>query len=309
LSSYYTSANTFTDWTPTPAAGGANAFFTITNTTSTSATDGATLATEFSARRTLTVTGATENAGLYHVINAGSTFNNPGYTVTVNVRENIPSGTAGGVLHLNPPAGGVTDLNWDVRLGRADLYNDGLIGYYVDGDAYAHLNSVHTPVELDGVGYLKPIGGARQNYLRLSFNAEASHGDPGADVPAAAPEPGSTFVTLLMDPHAAVHATTGLLPTKTLELQGSFTKRALENMAVTFRTGPILTNPKKIQMPLPNVKNGEWEWQQVTVGTGTIVSKAVTQIIQTAQLPDTPMIMEDGWLALKQFDEEDHDGG
>lgn len=298
LSSYYTDTYTFNSWTATRATESSNAFFTITDTTGSSADGVEALAAQFVPQKTLSVSGDTVNAGVYRIINATGTFNNPGYTIQVNVQGDIPSDNAGGVLRLNPPAGSVSELSWDVRLGRSDLYDDGLIGYFVDGDQYARFNSVHTPEDINHVGYLNPIGGEEQNYLSLPFHPETGHGSPGADIPLAAPARESVYITMLMDPRASVHATTGLLPTKQLTLPASFIQGVMENMAVTFRVGPILTDPDKIQMPLPYDSRGEWGWQQVQSGTDSIVSKDVAQSGRTAQLPATPLILQDGWLAL-----------
>lgn len=307
-STYYTDTDTFDNWTPTPAATGTSAYFTITNTTATESTDLSDLAEKFVPKRTISVDGDTENSGSYHIIDTVQTFNNPGYTLQINVIEDIPTDNPGGTLQLNPPDGGTTELNWPVRLGRSDLYDDGLIGYFIDGDDYKQFNSVHTPLDRNDVGYLNPIGSADGNYLSLPFHAEASRGAAGASIPTPTPESASVFVTMLVDPRAAVNATTSLLPTKSVELPNKFIKKALENMAVTFRVGPLLTDSSNVQMPLPNESKGQWAWQEVKIGTETIVTKSVTQSGKTVQLPKTPLILQDGWLSLQQFDTDGGNG-
>lgn len=301
-SQYYTYTNRFTTWSPTQATSTSPACFTITNTTSTDASEVTELAAQFTPNQTLSVNGQTDNAGTYQIINASGTFNNPGYTLQVNVVENMASANTEGVLQLNPPAGGVTELKWPVRLGLANLYDDGLIGYYQDGDGYLQFNSVHIPEDLDSADYLYPIGAEGENYLKLRFQAETSHGAPGGTPPDACPEPGSTFVTLLMDPRATVHATCGLLPAKSLQMPQTLTKHALENMAVTFRVGPLLTGANNIQLPLPNALQGQWSWQEIQSGSETMITKAVAHSGQTAQLPEAPLILQDGWLSLQKFD-------
>jgi hypothetical protein len=157
------------------------------------------------------------------------------------------------------------------------------------------------------VGYLNPIGSVDGNYLSLPFHAETSRGAAGASIPTPTPESASVFVTMLLDPRAAVNATTSLLPTKSVELPNKYIKKALESMAVTFRVGPLLTDSIKVQMPLPNESKGQWAWQEVKTGTETIVTKPVTQSCKTVQLPQTPLILQDGWLSLQQFEGDGSD--
>ncbi|MFX6230509.1 hypothetical protein ABTF44_21165, partial [Acinetobacter baumannii] len=79
-------------------------------------------------------------------------------------------------------------------------------------------------------------------------------------------------------------------------------KHALENMAVTFRVGPLLTGANNIQLPLPNALQGQWSWQEIQSGSETMITKAVAHSGQTAQLPEAPLILQDGWLSLQKFD-------
>jgi hypothetical protein len=64
--------------------------------------------------------------------------------------------------------------------------------------------------------------GRSDNYIKLKFDY---------------PSYTSLNLTLLMDPRGHVHATTGLLPTATIELPAEFYAAALSRMAVTFRAG------------------------------------------------------------------------
>tara|TARA_R110000796_G_scaffold252584_1_gene388171 strand:- start:40294 stop:47295 length:7002 start_codon:yes stop_codon:yes gene_type:complete len=295
----FTENDLFESWTPTKASGSSNAFVTITNSAATS-DEITSLIKRFKWNRTLSISGRTANAGVYHIIDAVQV---PGHSnsVQVNLLEDLITNDLGGSLTLNPPSDDTTSLEWPLKLGLANLYDDGLIGYFKDGEGFNQLNCVHKPVDMPDAGYLKAIGGNDQNFLSLKYNAEVSHGAAQSNVPAATPEAGATFITMLLDPRAAVHAANGMLPTKSVQLPSEFTKKAMRNMKVTFRVGPLLTNPKKIQMPLPVTQEGDWSWLEVK-SSGERQKESVTNAGQTAELPARPLTLRDGWLALTNFE-------
>lgn len=306
---YYESFNQFDSWTASQATASASASVTITvNTGSANSADITqemdAVAKLFTADCTISISGQTENAGVYRIMDVVATAKSDSYTLQVNLLDDLPGTSAGGVVTLNPPAGEAGSLEWPVRLGLADLYDDGLIGYFSDTEGFDQFNCVHKPVDMPDAGYLKAIGGDGQNYLPIKFHGEVSHGDAQTAIPTAAPEPGATFITMLMDPRAAVHASTGMSPTRSVALPPYFTQKALETMKVTFRVGPLLTIPEKIQMPLPNERHGEWSWQEVD-SSSNLTTAPVTKGGQTTALPARPLTLRDGWLALTDFNTED----
>ena len=57
-------------------------------------------------------------------------------------------------------------------------------------------------------------------------------------------------LTLLVVPHAAVNATTGMLPRKEIGVRRQWIADALAKIAPSFRFGPVLVDPKTIRMPI-----------------------------------------------------------
>ncbi|MYW00470.1 hypothetical protein [Streptomyces sp. SID3343] len=112
-----------------------------------------------------------------------------------------------------PELGG---YRFPVRLGEQGQIDDGLLGYVYEDD-YDH---IETTLETGADGYLRSIGTGER--LKLSF-----------DGPRAA-------VTLLLDSRAPVHATTDILPVGSVFVPQEFTDRALAEMSVAFRAGPLL---------------------------------------------------------------------
>lgn len=75
---------------------------------------------------------------------------------------------------------------------------------------------------------------------------------------------------VLMEPHAAVHAYSGVLPVCEIRLPGASLEAAFANMAVPFRVGPLLYRKKNgatpeervITLPHPASSQGDWTWQE-----------------------------------------------
>ncbi|GAA2688625.1 hypothetical protein [Streptomyces lunalinharesii] len=144
----------------------------------------------------------------------------------------------------DPPAPGLTDYPWFVRLGDPHRTDDGLVGMVL-GDGYDHLDTVVDPVGEHG-DFLRAIPVDGEPPITVTFA-----GDP-------------TYATLLVDPRAAVHATTDVLPTGTLHIPQHFTARALARMAAAFRAGPLLaTEAHGVAFtPVPATPRGTWSWAE-----------------------------------------------
>jgi hypothetical protein len=162
---------------------------------------------------------------------------------------------------LHPGEPGVFDDAFAIRLGDQASRDDGLMGYFTAGD-YGTFNSVAAPdptVSQSYVGQIGPLGSSPGNYLWLQ------------------PRPGASIeVTLLVDPRAAVHAVTGLLPVASVMIPAATVEPALSNLEISFGIGPVLTfvAPTPAQdgqlplwyesasYPLPAEHSGTWSWWQ-----------------------------------------------
>lgn len=196
---------------------------------------------------------------------------------------------------LQEASAGVGKTRFPIRLGSLDLYDDGLMGYFED-DTYTTFNSVHQPdgfVPAQGA-YLNPVG-YNGNYLHLPFDY---------------PRYSSKYVTLLLDPRGDVHAHTGVLPTKVVSVPAAYVDAALARMAVTVRTGPVLTDALAVTIPAPAELNGEWSWVQRTTPVPSGWTNAdwtnpagwttgpIVNADPQARSPDAPPRLLEGWLKL-----------
>lgn len=176
---------------------------------------------------------------------------------------------------------GLSTFSFPIRLGSPELLDDGVIGYFTS-DNYARFNAVHASKTATSP-YVVPV--VPGNYLSLPFV------DSGQ-----AP---TVMLTMLLDPRGKIHANTGMQPVTSFVLPPEFYTGALRRMGVTFRVGPVLTQPDTVRMPVPAEKNGTWAWMR-HIGAGTDPADWETDAIVTAdasaRLADKPPRLMDGWL-------------
>ncbi len=173
----------------------------------------------------------------------------------------------------------IRDFHFNIRLGSRGIRQDGLIGYFLDGVFY----TVHDlkAIPSSYTGSIRPI----REGLMVS--------DPGQ---------WTQYLTLLVDPGAAVYAQTDFLPYTSLRLPDRFVNQALDKIQVTFRNHCILTHldeavepggRDQISMPLPALRKGTWEWIENQKQKFDIQSEA-----SASQKLVAPALLRDGRLKL-----------
>ncbi|HYI10876.1 MAG TPA: hypothetical protein VEK57_17585 [Thermoanaerobaculia bacterium] len=180
----------------------------------------------------------------------------------------------------------VTTYQFAIELGNVARLDDGLIGYFVK-DTYTAFNVVQQS-GATADGYLQPIG-ADGNYINL-------------------PPDNTTieYVSMLVDPRAAVHATTGILPVAEVALPPNLVDAALAAMNVTFRIDGLLTDEQvapgtgpsatTVLMPTPKGASGTWSWLENDKQTWN--TYAIAPVDATARLSDVAPVLRSGLLQL-----------
>ncbi len=189
-----------------------------------------------------------------------------------------------------------------VRLGELTRTDDGVLGYFADDD-YTRF----TPVSPEVLAAAR--AGGRQSG-QLSLLGADSAGDP-APQPVTHPfvddseqplaiRPGQLVrLTVLMVPGGAVHATCGVLPRTAVRLARDWTAEALQQLSASFRTGPVLLDPKTVRLPkvtaLPanqvlTARTTETTWQDEPIAAAT----------QDALLPDDAPVFREGYIRARQ---------
>ncbi|MEV4180614.1 hypothetical protein AB0J28_04105 [Streptosporangium canum] len=212
-----------------------------------------------------------------------------------------PLGDTGWAATLDPPPAVFTGHQFAVRLGDQAARDDGLIGYFTaddtsDGAAGYRYDRFHSLISPDdGQDYVTQIGppgpAPDGNYLHLTFA-----------------DPAPTRLLLLLDPRAAVHATSGITPTATVTVPPGHVDDALRHLQVLFRFGPVLTteHAQALTFPRPGEKHGTWSWLRPATGQAPWTPYGLTPTLPDAQFPDSPAMLEDGLLRLLTEPGQEH---
>lgn len=110
-------------------------------------------------------------------------------------------------------------------------------------------------------------------------------------------------LTLLVDPRGVVHASCGILPAKALSIPPNLYTDALQNLAVTFVAGPVLSGAgPKMRVPLPTQPGYAWSWVERRNETWVERTTLGPPVLE-ATFAEAQTIRE-GWLKLTKTKEE-----
>ncbi len=172
---------------------------------------------------------------------------------------------------------GLPYIDIPVRLGDRYDMDDGLIGYLRETadphDPYA-LGDFYAPAAGAGHGVVHPA----DTNLLLRLNA-----------------PRQTL-TLLVDPHAGVHALTGLLPVASLEFPSRNFAEEVGRLQMTFFTNPLMQQKLKFSIQLPEQKGYAWSW--VSQHQPEEIALDATSSPEDISWGYSPQTLEEGWLRL-----------
>jgi hypothetical protein len=172
-------------------------------------------------------------------------------------------------------AAGLGELEVPVRLGDLVDSDDGLVAFLPEAQTGSPYSVVYSPAAPDGRahGVTRPA----PDTVQLTPNG-----------------PAATF-TVIVDPRAAVHVTTGVLPTVALQIPPDQYVRAMQQLAVTFTTRPVLRDRRALQLPLPVEAGFNWQW--VAPGQAPVPFPPAS----AADVPVfgySPQSLLEGWLDL-----------
>jgi len=192
---------------------------------------------------------------------------------------------------------GFEKVKFPVRLGDVNLLKDGLVGYFIE-DGEQTYNKFHSAY---GFGENTQKDGS--DYVISDHNDHHDHLIKLTCDPQAKP----VLLTLLMDPRGGIHITSGILPTKFIELPHHHISEALSKMEVSFMIAPLiasLTADDAIDMPLPSVSKGDWSFSYQESQEKWRKMEATSKEMNAISTPGERTIVE-GWLKLNKGVEED----
>jgi hypothetical protein len=201
-----------------------------------------------------------------------------------------------------------------IRLGELAKGHDGLYGFYI-GQDFEQFHLIDK-----GVRASARVSHAGSGFRSLLDRAGANVGASFLPAPSPIDTPYITAgaplevhsgqvvrVTLLMHPSARVHATTGFLPRKSLELVRDWVADGLGRVAPSARIGPVLIDPDKVRLPKIAAFGANQSWTR----RGTPITWRDDPILaatQAAILPTGRVTVEEGYIRITP-DGETSDGG
>ncbi|GAB3843968.1 hypothetical protein GCM10028822_00740 [Hymenobacter terrigena] len=146
-------------------------------------------------------------------------------------------------------------VKFPVLIGEPGILNDGVLGFWDEDESASVFQSVY-PEDIDKGYFLAHQDGAHTFSLSITDKPKN--------------------LTLLIDPRGEAHATTGILPAKSISIPASQFKPALARMNVSFFTRPLLMAKGSIAISLPEEAGYSWSWLAMEAGKWTEVSTTGT---------------------------------
>lgn len=167
---------------------------------------------------------------------------------------------------------GFTRVAFPVRVGEFRQFNDGLVGYWVEptGDAATLVDFVAPQGTISGDPRVR------------------THADDPAPLSLAIDDPPMNL-TILLDPRGKVHATTGILPVKAIDVPPAQYAEALGAIEVVFLSTPVVTRRGAMNIPRPVEAGYRWSWAPDPIPLGEPDPQATFA---------GPLEIREGWLKL-----------
>lgn len=193
---------------------------------------------------------------------------------------------------------GFDGLAIPLNLGDLHQFDDGLLGYFLGDD----WSTFYTPVADSNSGAVQKSSWGTIQLLPNADNQSPSLVPLPQAITPRSPH-AEVVLTLIMDPRAAIHATTGVLPVKSLRIPAEQYRPILRKLSLNFLSNPVMVNKQNLSaggqsfsVPLPTEKGYDWSWVQPGLSDTPLEPNTVSD---RAQFPTTPNEMLDGWLKLQ----------
>ena len=135
-----------------------------------------------------------------------------------------------------------TRVDLPIRLGEFSRFNDGLVGYWIEAREGIERSPFYSPQAERGGG-----------------TGIVTHADDPSPLDLTIEDP-PLGLSVLLDPRGTIHATSGILPTKSIGIPPDQYAAALKKIEVVFLTAPVVTGVGSIDIPLPDEPGYAWSW-------------------------------------------------
>ncbi len=174
-------------------------------------------------------------------------------------------------------------VKFPIRIGDHEQFNDGVAVYWEE--TAAGLSVEHFPKD------------QTDDLTSATVNQTGIIWQPLAAAP--------LTLSILVDPRAGVHASCGILPTKTITIPPDQFADAFKRIEVSFLTAPVLTEPGKTALPLPVDPDLTFFWLQrertswsVIPAQPTIRKQAILDAFPANGEAIWTQLAADKWIAL-----------
>lgn len=175
----------------------------------------------------------------------------------------------------------LASVKFPLRMGDLANINDGLVGYLLETSGTSPYSTFYSPAAMGAGG--NNVEKPTADTIELTLNADVIN------------------VTMLVDPRAPIHATTGILPVEELELPSDQYERAMQSLAMVFFTNPVLQAAPGLTLPLPLESGYDWNW--ITPGSATLTQLKSNAGNEYAVYSYTPQTILEGWTQLLLSDD------
>jgi len=159
-----------------------------------------------------------------------------------------------------------TTVKFPIRIGEYEQLNDGLVGYWLEDEQGCLSEEFYASQSNREQSEVSP-----KKSNSIVFHSE----DQPINIIHQSIDAPPQFLTMLVDPRGKVHATSGILPTKAIDIPPDQYTAALQGIEITFLSAPILT-PGKISLPLPDEPGYVWSWLEYAKNTWSEISTIPT---------------------------------
>ncbi|MEM7035848.1 MAG: hypothetical protein AAF570_02640, partial [Bacteroidota bacterium] len=175
---------------------------------------------------------------------------------------------------------GFTEVEFPVRLGDLSDLQDGMAGFFMPSGSNADYSHFYSP------------GADSGKSGKVSV--------PAADTISVSPATDAQMITMLVDPRAEVHATTGFLPIKSINIPSDQFQQAIQNMEVAFLNAPVLDSALGLAFPKPFIGNRDWTFisNNGAAATSQWTETSIGKVDTSAGVDAYPQAALEGWLKL-----------
>jgi hypothetical protein len=153
------------------------------------------------------------------------------------------------------------NVQFPIRIGEFKQFNDGVIGYWKENNTQKE--------EEKKIFYSQQIDTAESKYIETQAFDPKTNSEVNPDMSEQQDAPlyilqsinsPAQILTMLVDPRCVFHATSGILPSKVINIPPEQYTEALKNIKVTFLTAPVLTDTDQLHLLLLSEPGYDWSW-------------------------------------------------